>query len=139
MNIYYLYLCCQILFQKSKTNNMKIKMLFFVVAAGLVLASCSDKEAATKIADLEKAMKAADSVCLAEKTMLMDSIMSMQTALTEMEAAKNAVSSNTSSNTGKSATVKVTTPEKKVTVGEKPTEGKKGIDIKKKGGATGGN
>lgn len=135
MNIYYLYLCCQILFQKSKTNNMKIKMLFFVVAAGLVLASCSDKEAATKIADLEKAMKASDSACLAEKTMLMDSIMSLQTALTEMEAAKNAVSSNA----GKSSTVKVTTPEKKVTVGEKPTEGKKGIDIKKKGGATGGN
>ena len=99
---------------------MKIKMLFFVVAAGLVLASCSDKEAATKIADLEKAMKAADSACLAEKTMLMDSIMSMQTALTEMEAAKNAVSSNTT----KSSTVKVTTPEKKVTVGSKPTEGK---------------
>ena len=64
---------------------MKIKILFFVVAAGMFLASCSDKEAATKLADMEKAMKAADSTCLAEKTMLMDSIMSMQTAMDEMK------------------------------------------------------
>lgn len=118
---------------------MKIKMLFFVVAAGLVLASCSDKEAATKLADMEKAMKAADSTCMAEKTMLMDSIASMATTITEMEAAKNAVSSSTSSKS--TTTVKTTTPtvtDKKFDVGSKTGDTKK-VDIKKKGGATGGN
>ena len=119
---------------------MKIKMLFFVVAEGLVLASCSDKEAATKLADMEKAMKAADSTCMAEKTMLMDSIASMATTITEMEAAKNTVSSSTSSKST-TTTVKTTTPtvtDKKVDVGTKVGDTKK-VDIKKKGGATGGN
>lgn len=118
---------------------MKIKILFFVVAAGVFLASCSDKESATKIADLEKAMKVGDSTCMAEKTMLMDSIMSMQNAMTEMMAKMNTVSSSTTTKTTTTKTTPVAAPDKKVEIGTKTGDTKKGVDIKKKGGATGGN
>lgn len=112
---------------------MKIKILLFVVSAGLILASCSDKEAADKMAQMEKDMHAADSTCMAEKTMMMDSIMSMQKTIMEMSVAA-ATSSKTTT-----TTVKTTTPEiKKAEVGNKSTDGKK-VDIKRKGGATGGN
>lgn len=118
---------------------MKIKILFFVVAAGVFFASCSDKEAATKIADMEKAMKAADSTCLAEKTMLMDSIMGMRSTMDSMMAAVNTVSTSTSTKTTTTKTTPVAAPDKKVDIGTKTGETKKGVDIKKKGGATGGN
>lgn len=112
---------------------MKIKILLFIVSAGLILASCSDKEAAEKMAQMEKDMHAADSTCMAEKTMMMDSIMSMQKMIMEMTVAAATTSKTTTT------TVKTTTPEvKKAEIGTKSTDGKK-VDIKKKGGATGGN
>lgn len=112
---------------------MKIKILFFVVSAGLILASCSDKAAEEKMAQMTKDMAAADSTCMAEKTMMMDSIMSMQKTIMEMTVAAASTSKTTTT------TVKTTTPEvKKAEIGTKSTDGKK-VDIKKKGGATGGN
>ena len=86
---------------------MKIKFMLFVLAGGLVLASCSDKEAEQKIADLEKQMKAADSACVAEKTMLMDSIMSLTATIEEMSAPRNTTSSSSSTKTTTSSTPKI--------------------------------
>jgi hypothetical protein len=118
---------------------MKIKFLLFVLAGGLVLASCSDKEAEQKIADLEKQMHAGDSACAAEKTALMDSLAKMHTEMEEwmkMDAMKSSTSSKTTTSTKTTTTV---TPDKKVDVNVKGGDTKKAVDIKKKGGATGGN
>lgn len=121
---------------------MKIKFMLFLLAGGLVLASCSDKEAEQKIADLEKQMKAADSACVAEKTMLMDSIVSLSAQIEEMSAPRNTTSSSTSTKTTTSSTPKIgegkLVPAKKTDVQVKDGDTKK-VDIKTKGGATGGN
>jgi len=119
---------------------MKIKLMLLTLAGGLVLASCSDKAAEQKIADLEKQMKAADSMCMADKTMLMDSIMSLSAKIEEMSAPRNTTSSSTSTKT--TTTPKVgegkLAPTKKTDVNVKDGDTKK-LDIKTKGGATGGN
>ncbi|MFI5171204.1 MAG: hypothetical protein ACHQFW_02380 [Chitinophagales bacterium] len=108
---------------------MKIKILFFVLGAGLILASCSDKEAEAKIADLEKQMLAKDSTCMANTQMLMDSIMTLRESMMNL----NKVSSSTT-------TTKTTvTPAEPKTIQTKEGATNKKIDIKKKGGATGGN
>ncbi|HMU70410.1 MAG TPA: hypothetical protein PK511_01415 [Chitinophagales bacterium] len=120
---------------------MKIKFLLFVLAGGFVLASCSDKEAEQKIADLEKQMHVGDSACAAEKTALMDSIAALHMEMEEwmkMDAMKSSTSSKSSTST-KSTTTVTPAPDKKVDVNVKGGDTKKTIDIKKKGGATGGN
>ncbi len=109
---------------------MKIKILFFVLTAGVILASCSDKEAEAKMAQMTKDMRVADSTCMAEKTMLMDTIMSMKMMMMEMTVANTKTTTTTTKST--------TPPVKKAEIGTKSTDGKK-VDIKKKGGATGGN
>ncbi len=120
---------------------MKMKMLFFALAGGILLASCSDKAAEQKIADLEKQMAAKDSTCTAQMTMMMDSITSLNAMIEEMSAPKNTTSSSTSSKT-------TTTPKSEQKIGEgklmpnkktDATTGDKKLDIKTKGGATGGN
>lgn len=120
---------------------MKIKFMLFVLAGGIMLASCSDKAAEQKIADLEKAMHVADSTCAAEKTMLMDSIMTMQKAMESMTAVRNTTSSTTTTKSTTTTTPKVGEGKlapSKTEVGTKTGDTKK-VDIKTKGGATGGN
>jgi len=121
---------------------MKIKFMLFMLAGGLALASCSDKAAEQKIADLEKQMKAADSLCNADKTMLMDSIMSLSAKIEEMSAPRNTTSSSTSTKATTTTTPKVgegkLAPTKKSDATVKDGDTKK-LDIKTKGGATGGN
>lgn len=123
---------------------MKIKMMFFALAGGILLASCSDKAAEQKIADLEKSIAAKDSACTAQMTMMTDSIASLNAMIMEMSAPKNTTSSNTGS---KTTTTTKTEPKigegkflenKKTDVNVKTGDNKK-LDIKTKGGATGGN
>ena len=117
---------------------MKIKMMFFALAGGILLASCSDKAAEQKIADLEKTIAAKDSACAAQMTMMTDSIAALNVMMAEMSAPKNTTSSSTST--------KATTTKTEVKPAEKPKTGikvktgeNKKLDIKTKGGATGGN
>lgn len=119
---------------------MKIKIMLSVLAGGMLLASCSDKAAEQKIADLEKQMQAADSVCLAEKTILMDSIMSLSAQIEEMSAPRTTTSSSTTTKSAPAPKVGEgkLAPAKKTDVKTKDGDTKK-LDIKTKGGATGGN
>lgn len=114
---------------------MKIKILFFLLGAGLILASCSDKEAEAKIKQMETDMHKADSTCTADKQMMMDSMMGMQHKLDSLMMAASMRSSTTTTTTktmvAPTTTKKMETPVKETT--------KKGVDIKKKPGATGGN
>lgn len=116
---------------------MKIKMMFFALAGGILLASCSDKAAEQKIADLEKSIAAKDSACAAQMTMMTDSINALNIMMAEMSAHQN----TTSSSTGvKKTTTTTVTPveEPKTDIKVKGGDNKK-LNIKTKGGATGGN
>ncbi len=110
---------------------MKIKILLFVLGAGLVLASCSDKEAEAKIKQMETDMHKADSTCTADKQMMQHTIDSLTMAATMH---MNSMSNNAP------APAKAETPKEKLNVKTKEGATKTGaIDIHKKGGATGGN
>ena len=112
---------------------MKIKILFFVVGAGLFLAGCSDN---TK--QMEADMHTADSLCTANTTMLMDSITGIQHTLDSMKMAA-AMRTSTTTTTTKTQTGpnSPTTGTKKAT--ELTPKKTTNVDIHKKGGATGGN
>ncbi len=115
---------------------MKIKMMFFALAGGILLASCSDKAAEQKIADLEKTIAAKDSACAAQMTMMTDSIAALNVMMAEMSAPKNTTSSSTKATTTKTEVKPAEEPKTGIKV--KTGENKK-LDIKTKGGATGGN
>ncbi len=113
-----------------------MKILFFVLGTGLILAGCTDKAAETKMAEMEKDMHVKDSTCMANTQMLMDSIMTMREEMLML----NQVGTSTTTTTKTTVTPKTTTttPDKKIEVGTKEGTTNKKIDIKKKGGTTSG-
>ena len=113
---------------------MKIKILLFAACAGLILASCSDKEAEAKMEQMEKEMHMKDSTCMANTQMLMDSILTLREEMMTL----NKVSSTTTTTKTTTAPSTTTTGDKKLEVGTKEGATKKTIDIKKKGGTTSG-
>lgn len=128
---------------------MKIKILFFGLGLSLLIASCTDKKGAEELAKIKTDMRKADSICMADKTMLMDSIAAMNMRMDSMMAAmpvKNTTSSSTKSTASKTTTTTTTKTEPKGVTNKSgatnTTEGtEKKADVKKKGGATqtGGN
>ena len=111
---------------------MKIKILFFVLGAGLILAGCTDKAAEAKMEQMEKDMHVKDSTCMANTQMLMDSIMTLREEMLLLNKV------GTSTTTTKTTVTPKTTTDKKVEVGTKEGTTNKKIDIKKKGGTTSG-
>ncbi|MBC8047991.1 MAG: hypothetical protein H7Y00_14430 [Fimbriimonadaceae bacterium] len=111
---------------------MKMKSLFFILCLGLLVASCTDKKAEEEMAKMKKDMQMADSICIADKQMLMDSITSIRATLDSLMMPKNATSSNTS----KSGSTKTTTKDDGKSVndrgGVKDTDTKK--DVNERGG-----
>lgn len=99
---------------------MKIKNLVIIFALGLVAASCSDKAAQEQIEKLKADMMAADSVCTADKQMLLDSIAGIQMKLDSIMAPPS------NKTGGKSTTTTTTTT---------TTTDKGGVDVNKKEGA----
>ncbi|HAE13174.1 MAG: hypothetical protein H6548_03285 [Chitinophagales bacterium] len=84
---------------------MKIRNLAIIFSLGLLVASCTDKKAAEEIEKLKMDMAAADSLCQADKAMLMDSIANLHMMWEEMSAPAN----KTSSGSTKSSTSTTTT------------------------------
>ncbi|MBC8172495.1 MAG: hypothetical protein H7X71_01200 [Chitinophagales bacterium] len=112
---------------------MKIKILMFILGLGLFAASCTDKKAAEELAKLKTDMMRADSICMADKTMLMDSIAGIQAQLDSLMMPKNATSSNSGKSSGKTTTT--TDPGKKDVNdrgGTQDTDTKK--DVNERGG-----
>ena len=111
---------------------MKIKILFFVLGAGLILAGCTDK---TKMTEMEKEMHVKDSTCTANTQMLMDSILTLREEMMML----NKVGTSTTTTTKTTVTPATPAEKKKLEVGTKEGSTTKGtIDIKKKGGTTSG-
>jgi len=113
---------------------MKIKILLFCLSAGLVLASCSDKEAEAKMQQMATDMMRADSTCKAGMMMMQTQMDSLQGMIDSMMMAKNTVSSGTSKKAPEKGEIKVNTS-KGVDVKTKSGGTNSTIDIKKKGGA----
>lgn len=76
---------------------MKIKISLLVLGAGLALAGCTDKEAETKMAEMEANMKKADSTCTASMTMMQGKVDSMQMMLDSMQTAMDKMPTTTTS------------------------------------------
>jgi hypothetical protein len=111
---------------------MKIKLLFFVLGAGFILASCTDKEAEAKMMQMEADMKKADSTCQAGMLMMQTQMDSLQGIIDSMMKAKMTTGTSTKTTTKSEPVKKVDAPVKK-------KEGtNSGIDIKKKTGSNQG-
>lgn len=102
-----------------------MKSLVFVFAAGIILASCTDKKAAEEIETLKAAMMKADSICKADNQMLMDSIAKMQMMMDSLMMPANA----TSSNTTKSSSTKTTTTTTSKTTDGKTVDSRGGVKV----------
>lgn len=112
---------------------MKIKVLLFVLGAGFVLASCTDKEAEAKIKQLEADMHIADSTCQAGMLMMQTQSDSLQGLIDSMM-----MSRTTSTSTTTKTTTTKSEPVKQVDPPAKKKDGTGGIDIKKKTGTNQG-
>ncbi len=111
---------------------MKIKLLFFVLGTGFILASCSDKE---KMAQMVADMQTADSTCQAGMMMMQTQMDSLHGIIDSMTMARNTVSTSTTTKT----TTTTSDPVKKVDPPVKKKEGTNtGVDIKKKTGTNQG-
>lgn len=89
---------------------MKIRNLAIIFALGMLIASCTDKKAQEEITKLKADMAAADSLCQADKAMLMDSIAKLDSLL-------NPPANTTSKGSGTKSTTTTTTTT--TTTGEK--------------------
>ncbi len=85
---------------------MKIRNLAILFVIGLFAASCTDKKAQEEIMKLKEDMAAADSLCQADKAMLMDSIAKIMEEMTPPN--------KTSSGSGTKGSTTTTTEDKTV-------------------------
>ncbi len=113
---------------------MKIRNLVIIFALGLVAASCSDKAAQEELKKLKADMMAADSVCTADKQMLMDSINALQMKLDSILMPPNTTGKSTTST--KTTTTTTTTTDKGGVDVNKKEGANQTIDVNKKTGAT---
>lgn len=129
---------------------MKLKNLMFLLAIGLFVASCTDKKSAEELAKLKVDMRKADSICMADKTMLMDSIaminMRMDSMMALLPAPKNTTGTKSTTSTKTTTTTKgtdVMDSKGKSTQVDMSTKGKseEKVDMKTKGKSSnsGGN
>ena len=114
---------------------MKIRNLVIIFTLGLVAASCTDKAAQAELDKLKADMKAADSVCAADKQMLMDSIAAIQWKLDSIMTPPNKTGSKSTTSTKTTTTTTSTTDKGGVDVNKKEGANQT-IDVNKKTGAT---
>lgn len=95
---------------------MKIRNLAIIFSLGLFAASCTDKAAQEEITKMKADMAAADSLCQADKAMLMDSIAKIQMMMDSIMNPPNRTSSGTSkaSTGGSTGGTNTTTTDKSV-------------------------
>lgn len=115
---------------------MKIRNLVIIFALGLVAASCSDKAAQQEIEKLKADMLAADSVCTADKQILMDSIAGLQATLDSLMTPPNKTGGKTTSTKSTTSTTTTTTTDKGGVDVNKKEGANQTIDVNKKTGAT---
>ncbi|HET8963649.1 MAG TPA: hypothetical protein VFM99_07120 [Chitinophagales bacterium] len=99
---------------------MKIRNLVIIFTIGLMAASCTDKAAQEENEKLRADMMAADSICTADKQMLLDSIHAIQMRLDSIMMPLNTTGGKSTSSTKTTTTT---------------TTDKGGVDVNKKEGA----
>lgn len=109
-----------------------MKSLFLILAAGLILASCTDKKAADEISKLKADMMKADSICKADNMLLLDSIGKMQMKLDSLMNPPTANTTKSSTST-KTTTTKTTTSSDKGTIMDTKGKSSEPVDMKTKG------
>jgi hypothetical protein len=102
---------------------MKIRNLAFLFVLGLFVASCTDKAAQDEIVKMKEDMAAADSLCQADKQMLMDSVAKIQMMMDSIMNPPNRTSSGSGT---KSSTTSTTSEEE-----SGKTVNKRGGDVDK--------
>lgn len=112
---------------------MKIRNLVIIFTIGLMAASCTDKAAQEENEKLRADMMAADSICTADKQMLLDSINAIQMKLDSIMMPPNTTGGKSTSST-KTTTTTTTTDKGGVDVNKKEGANQT-IDVNKKTGA----
>ncbi len=119
---------------------MKIKSLLFIMSAVLFLTSCTDKKALEENETLRADMRRADSICVAGKQALMDSITILTQRVDSLMMPANATASRSTTGT----TTKTTTTTTKTNAPDvhnksgatNTSDPNKKADVKKKSGET---
>ncbi len=144
MNFVYITLQSNIIPKTKTIIFMKIKSLLFMLCAILFMASCTDKNALQENETLRADMRRSDSICVADKQALMDSIMMLSQRMDSLMMPADATASQTTGTRSTGSSTKTTTTTTNTSAPDvhnksgatNTSDPNKKADVHKKSGAT---